>query len=141
MIEKQAIEQKLCRFTRKAIREISGWSETQTRLHLTRLEDMEFIRCCGGKFGAAMSYELLVDATAPDVLTSIGLIDPAKLKAPITSEIHPYDDKPSGEKAHLAAPSRGGLGEVFPHTESSFESNLAEKANRTSGAGNLCVVA
>jgi DNA primase len=141
LMETQAIEQKLCRFTRKAIREISGWSETQTRLHLQRLEDMEFIRCCGGKFGAAMSYELLTDATAPDVLTSIGLIDPATLKASAFPEIYPYDDQPRGEKAHLAPPSRGGLGEVFSHTEYSFEGNLAEKANRTSGAEKLSVVA
>ena len=73
-------EQKLARFTRREIREKTGWSETQTRLHLERLEAMEYLQRRSGKQGSLCQYELLTAATEPEGTWQVGLIDPAKLR-------------------------------------------------------------
>ena len=74
------IEQKLARFTRREIREKTGWSETQTRLHLERLEAMEYVQRRSGKQGSLCQYELLTAAAEPAGSWHVGLIDPAKLR-------------------------------------------------------------
>jgi DNA primase len=74
------IEQKLARFTRREIREKTGWSETQTRLHLERLEAMEYVQRRSGKQGSLCQYELLTAAAEPAGSWHVGLIDVAKIR-------------------------------------------------------------
>lgn len=74
------IEQKLARFTRREIRERTGWSETQTRLHLERLEAMEYVQRRSGKQGSLCQYELLTAASEPEGAWHVGLIDVAELR-------------------------------------------------------------
>jgi hypothetical protein len=76
----EAIEQRLSLFSRKELRESTGWSETQTRLHLERLEAMEYVNRRSGKQGSLCRYELLIDANEAEGVFHIGLIDLAKLK-------------------------------------------------------------
>jgi DNA primase catalytic core len=73
-------EQKLARFTRREIRERTGWSETQTRLHFERLESMEYIHRRNGRQGSLGEYELLTNATEAATGWQVGLIDVAKLR-------------------------------------------------------------
>jgi DNA primase len=72
-------EQKLARFTRREIRERTGWSETQTRLHFERLEAMEYIHRRNGRQGSLGEYELLANATEAATGWQVGLIDVAQL--------------------------------------------------------------
>ena len=79
-IEAEASEQRLCRFGRRELREATGWSETQTRLHLERLEAMEYVQRRQGRQGSLCAYELLIDAAEPEGSWHVGLIDVAKLR-------------------------------------------------------------
>jgi hypothetical protein len=47
------------RFTRKDVREMSGWGDTQCRVHLERLAQMEYLMAGSGRRGQVFEYELL----------------------------------------------------------------------------------
>ena len=66
MVKKKAEELKLepqeLRFTRKDIRDFSGWSDFQVKTHIGELEDLEYLYSVTGKKGKEYVYEL----TAPE---------------------------------------------------------------------------
>lgn len=66
--------------SRREVRETMGWSEFQTRTHMGKLEDMEYLTRRQGRQGIGFLYELLVDPNTPEGTARIGLIDPAKLR-------------------------------------------------------------
>jgi DNA primase len=103
----QGIEQRDHRFSRKEIREATGWGNTQLKVHCRRLEDMEYLLSHRGGRGQSFEYELLY-SMEPDQIDKqvMGLIDVEKLKA---APEHPcscgtcasctsYDAKKSGLK-------------------------------------------
>ena len=55
-----------------------GWSVTQTRIHLDRLRELEYIAARFGRPGSAFQYELLTDCREPDNVWHIGLLDAEK---------------------------------------------------------------
>jgi DNA primase len=55
----KGIEQTALRFTRKDVREMSGWGDTQCRVHLERLAQMEYVMAGSGRRGQVFEYELL----------------------------------------------------------------------------------
>jgi len=61
-------------FSRRQVRELTKWSNSQVKVHLDRLEEMEYILRRRGSFGVAFEYELACDPDAPN-LPGIGLID------------------------------------------------------------------
>jgi hypothetical protein len=73
------LEQQLCFFSRKELRELSGWSQTQIRRHLDCLIDLEYVRNQTGKNGVQMKYELLANIDEKKIYT-IGLLDVEQLK-------------------------------------------------------------
>jgi len=77
--QRQAIERGLVRFTRRELREATGLGDTQLKLHLSRLEDYEYL--LAHRYGLQFRYELLF---AGDSETTerhlIGLIDVAALR-------------------------------------------------------------
>jgi len=67
-------------FSRKAVRELTGWGNTQLRVHLDRLVDMEYLLVHRGGRGQSFVYELLYDGEGKDGDNfMIGLIDIEKL--------------------------------------------------------------
>jgi DNA primase len=84
-------------FSRREIKEVSGWSLTQVRVHLARLIELEFIAARSGRFGSAFHYELLIDADGPEIAARIGLIDVADLR-----KTHVYNPNLAGQNGHLA---------------------------------------
>ena len=74
MMDKDALDQPQCHFTRRDIREATGWSEFQVRMHLERLEQLEHLQRRSGRNGTLMKYELLVDAREPAGVGSVGLL-------------------------------------------------------------------
>ena len=69
------------RFTRKTIRDYSGWSDFQVRTHLNRLVDLEYVLIRGGNRGSRLIYELLYQGEGQDGRPFLmGLIDIEKLR-------------------------------------------------------------
>ncbi len=82
------------RFTRRMIREYTGWGNTQLKAHLKRLEDMEYLLTYRGGRGRQFVYELMYNGEGRDGCPFFpGLIDVEKLKA----KLH-YDKTRSGVK-------------------------------------------
>ena len=76
-------------FSRKELREASGWSLTQVSVHLERLIALEYVALRHGRLGSQFVYEALFDLDAPESLAHIGIID-------IESLAHAYDRQVSG---------------------------------------------
>ena len=137
--QSEQIEPKLCWFTRREVREFTGWSNTQLKVHLDRLEELEYIypRRAGMR-GSAYEYELLFDG---DIQTAkpqlIGLIDLAQLN---------YDEKFTGQPAEFAGPKRpqNGAFTTSPLAakplKNRLDSQLAPNPQNAQAAPNLQVV-
>ncbi len=68
------------RFTRRDIRQRLGWSDFQTRMHLGKLVELEYVLPHRGKNGQRYVYELLYDGDVPQSQSHFsGLIDPQEL--------------------------------------------------------------
>jgi len=91
-------------FSRRDLREACGWSLTQVRVHLERLLELEYLELRHGRLGSPFSYELMMDAAAPEAVAHIGLIDVATLRA-----AHTYDGKVADFEAGVA-----GGGKALP---------------------------
>ncbi len=77
-------------FTRRELRERSGWSLTQVSVHLERLIALELVGVRSGRWGSQFIYELLATEEAPG---GVPLIDAAQL--------HAYEVNLTGQKGHL----------------------------------------
>ena len=80
LCEARAIDQDKCRFSRREVRERTGASETQIRLHLQRLEDLEYLGRRHGQNGVSVVYELLVGCREPEGIAHVGLLDIDELR-------------------------------------------------------------
>jgi DNA primase catalytic core len=103
-----AIERCDHRFSRRAVREFTGWGNTQLKLHLHRLEELEYLLLHRGGRGQSFVYELLYDGNGKDGKPFLcGLIEVDKLREP-----HNYDLNRSGLKAGWSGSSRAEIGGV-----------------------------
>ncbi len=90
------------RFSRKDVRAATGWGNTQLKIHLQRLEDMEYLLIHRGGRGQCIVYELLYDGQGQDHQPFLmGLIDVQRLG---------YDPKQSGDDAERSGSSRPQVG-------------------------------
>ena len=64
------------RFTRREVREHAGWGHTQVKVHMQRLEELEYVLVHRGVRGQGHAYELAISLDAPS----------AESDAPTTSE-------------------------------------------------------
>ncbi len=65
------------RFTRREVREATRWGDTQLKLHLSRLVELEYVMV--HRRGTTFDYELVYDGKADDLRHMCGLIDPSEL--------------------------------------------------------------
>ena len=91
-METTAAEQHLSFFSRKELREKTGWSNMQIRRHLERLCDLEYIAQRGGRNGIQIKYELLTDANESAKSYHVGLLDVAKLRNKKPAINHTYNN-------------------------------------------------
>ena len=56
---KEEVEQKDIRFTRRQIRNFTGWGNTQLKVHIGRLLEMEYLQLWKGSVGQQFIYQLL----------------------------------------------------------------------------------
>jgi len=88
------------RFTRKEIRDASGWGDTQLKLHLGRLAELEYLLV--HRVGQSFAYELLYDGDGAVKPHLSGLIDVAGL--------HAHDAARSGSPEPRSTPGRASVG-------------------------------
>ena len=105
------IAQRDFRFTRKQLRDVSGWGNTQLKVHLARLEDMEFLALYSLPRSKAIAYELLFDGSAQsDNPHLMGLFDVSRLQK--NAKHHAYDGEQSGLAQIKSVQGRPSVGEV-----------------------------
>jgi hypothetical protein len=96
------------RFSRRSLREAVQWGDTQLRLRLERLVDLEYLLAHregpGGKYVYELAYQVADEARAQVA----GLMDVASLAALTT----PTAAKSRGTTAEVAAMSRAGSGPI-----------------------------
>ena len=69
------------RFSRRDVRQVTGWGNTQLKLHLARLKEMEYLLVHRGERGQSFVYELLYEGQGADGKPFLmGLIDVEKLQ-------------------------------------------------------------
>lgn len=133
----------LVRFTRRQLREHlaaqgAGWGDTQLKVHLARLVDLELVMAHRLETGA-FGYELLWNPNSAHGYNAegrflTGLTDPAALlderpettydSEPVGQEqqIYGYDSRPVGAEVALVGPWSGpGRGVVGPRSEDDSE--------------------
>jgi hypothetical protein len=108
--------QRLClkrcdmRFTRRQVRELTGWGDTQLKVHLGRLAELEYVLTHRVLRGGGFEYELIYDAEGD--AGGRFLMGLADLDAVAHDEGHGYDAKRSGQNDDRSAPGRGVVGGV-----------------------------
>ena len=141
----QSLPRRAVRFRRRELREAVGWGDTQLKIHLARLLDLEYVLAHRAP-GQSFVYELLYDGPAqhPDDRPHLsGLIDVAALRA----ETHGYDANRSGLEASWSAPGRAAVGtrsgggrlpEIarLAPVEAAFQALDAESAENAKGGEN-----
>ncbi len=101
------------RFTRRQVRERLGFGNTQLKVHLARLEEMEYV--LAHRDGQSASYELLYEGQGQDGQPFVcGLLDVEKLGA-YDGERSAFSPERSGAgRPPVGAWSGGGRGELTP---------------------------
>ena len=93
------------RFSRKQVRDYTGWGNTQLKVHLARLEDMEYLAIHSSARGKAIAYELLFDGEADSAAPHLmGLIDAEALQK------YHYDKEKSALRAEKSGAGRLQVG-------------------------------
>jgi len=105
-VQAQAITQADVRFTRRDVRALTGWGDTQLRVHLERLHELEYLVAQRGMRGQSYEYELAFDGDAGENAPQLaGLIDAAGLHASTK-------ESSRGSPPQFAPPSRGQSGVI-----------------------------
>lgn len=116
---RDGVSRETVRFTRRTVRGVLGLSDTQLRVHLERLVQLDYVALHGGKVGQRFTYSLLFDGDADsDAPQAMGLNDAAEwTKNSQTSRGQTATSRGKtatsrGESANLAGglrPGRGGV--------------------------------
>lgn len=124
--EKQSIEQKDYRFSRREVREFTGWSDNQLKVHCARLTELEYLLIHNGHRGKTLQYELLYDngndEESPHLM---GLIDSKVLKKSA------YDANKLDSKQNKLVPSCTQVGAKLEQ-EKSLQASNGKASARTS---------
>ena len=99
------------RFSRRQIRQATGWGNTQLKVHLQRLVEMEYLLVHRGGRGQSFEYELLYDRRDDPQPHLMGLIEVAAL--PTATESPPrraYDADRSGQNTPRSGSGRAAVG-------------------------------
>jgi hypothetical protein len=93
------------RFSRKQVRDALGWGDTQLKVHLARLVELEYLVAHRGKQGRSYAYELLYQGDDADGRAKLlGLIDCSGLQSQSTITT------PRGRNIDFAGHGRGVVG-------------------------------
>jgi hypothetical protein len=120
------------RFTRRAVRAALGLSDTQLRVHLDRLVQLEYVAAHGGRMGQCFSYSLLFDGdTDADTPQLMGLSGEADAGTVATSR--GSGANLAGQNANLAGRLRAGRGPVAGASRGGESAKKPVKKRRVNG--------
>ena len=103
-MQAQALARADVRFTRREVRAATGMRDTQARVHLDRLVELDYLLPHAGRNGQRFVYELAFDGdVANDATQVIGLMDVEALRSATTSR---------GAGANLAGGLRAAGGDL-----------------------------
>jgi DNA primase len=95
----QAIARRDVRMSRREVRDAIGWGDTQLKIHLARLVEMEYVIAHRADRGQGFVYELAYDGDGSNAPHLSGLIDAEAIA-------HGYDAERSGQNPEWSAPGR-----------------------------------
>ena len=124
------------RFSRRAVREHTRWGDTQLKIHLSRLVELEYLLIHRGGRGQSFEYELLYDGACDGEHHLSGLIDVEALRYAYDAQRSGQNDARSGVGRPLVGvQSVGGRdGELHSGTEKhSTSSRSVAKESKTHG--------
>lgn len=100
----RAVERCDMRFSRRDVRDHTAWGQTQLKVHLKRLEELEYLLVHRGGRGQSFVYELLVGAEVdPQERVLARLLDVDVLR-----NLSGPDEELSGEGRGVVGPKSGG---------------------------------
>jgi DNA primase catalytic core len=126
MVEAQCRAQQIARsdhrFSRRDVRETTNWSDFQVKMHMHKLEELEYVLVHRGGRGQSFVYELLYDGAGRDGKPFLmGLVDVETLKCA-------YDGKKEHREPHLEHPgSPQGVRLEHGSSEPKTSSNAVNK--------------
>lgn len=94
------------RFSRRDVRDASGMSDTQLRVHLERLVQLEYLLTHRGTRGQSFEYELLYDGDGQQAVHLSGLLDIGTNRATTSTESASTNPSSRGEVPEYAGPTR-----------------------------------
>lgn len=113
----QAIQQSDYRFSRKDVRQWSGWTDFQVKKHMHRLEEMEYVLIHRGKRGQSFDYELLYQGEGESgELFLMGLIDAENLQCDAKKEPPAQNKEPSSSPQRAAKLPPGSAEKIAENT-------------------------
>jgi hypothetical protein len=124
------------RFSRRQVREATKWGDTQLKIHLARLVELEYLLIHRGGRGQSFEYELLYDGAAGHAAHVSGLID--------VEALGHYDAERSGAGDPRSEISRGAVGGLsagsrMPENASPLDENRSLRTKSLNGTGNTLV--
>ena len=132
--KKQSVEQKDYRFSRREIREFTGWSDGQLKIHCGRLTELEYLLVHRGGRGQNLVYELLFDGEDDEKAQLMGLINVEKLQ---------YGAQKLGQKETKSAPSQAQVGaksdqkkQAHPLNDKAYEESELQTVEKVIAAKN-----
>lgn len=112
LCEKTGVERCDLRFTRRQIRELTGWHDTQIRLHMARLIELEHVLIHKGSRGHSFVYELLYAGEGQEGKPYVlGLLDTSRLRQQEGQSASTTSGS-RGEEGRIAGGSRGHRGPI-----------------------------
>ncbi|MBK9374034.1 MAG: toprim domain-containing protein [Holophagales bacterium] len=103
LCEKHGVAREDLRFSRRDVRAATGWGDTQLKVHMARLAELEYLLLHRGGRGQSFVYELLYRGEGKDGSRFLpGLLDVTGLAE--------YDGERSGFSAERSAPGRPSVG-------------------------------
>ena len=127
----QSIRRADHRFSRRQVREVIRWGDTQLKIHLARLTELEYLLVHRGGRGQSFEYELLFDGHAEgEERHASGLIDVDALRCA-------YDAERSGQSAERSGSGRPVVGGQSADGRDAQSASAAEKHSTSSASSPL----
>ena len=120
----QSVKRSDVRFSRKDVRDATGWSDTQLRVHLARLTELEYLAAYRDGAGGRFVYELVYDGHGESEPHLSGLIDATTIAKSRGMEV---------EVAGRSRPDRGPVAGGSPESELPLEIS-PKRTSRGNGA-------
>ena len=140
MVAARCTERKIERsdvlFSRRELREFSGWGDTQLRVHVERLLQLEYLITHRGSVGQTFVYELVYDGGGKDGGRFLpGLLDVERLRSANLAGVNGHLAGGSrGESGPFAAGSRGASAPDSSSEECPPGANPPENAHQDGAA-------